>query len=44
MRPTVHRAVAGLMIWLWISTTVILLGAEVNAEIERSDGLRFHSW
>ena len=27
-------AVAGLMIWLWISTTVVLLGAELNAEIE----------
>jgi membrane protein len=22
------------MIWLWISTTVMLLGAELNAEIE----------
>ena len=27
-------AVVGLMIWLWISTTVVLLGAEFNAEIE----------
>jgi membrane protein len=27
-------AVAGLMVWLWISTTVVLLGAELNAEIE----------
>jgi membrane protein len=27
-------AVAGLMIWLWISTTVVLLGAELNAELE----------
>ena len=27
-------AVVGLMIWLWISTVVILLGAEFNAEIE----------
>ena len=27
-------AVVGLMIWLWISTVVVLLGAEFNAEIE----------
>src|SRR4029077_2761666 len=27
-------AVVGLMIWLWISNTVMLLGAELNAEIE----------
>jgi membrane protein len=27
-------AVVGLMIWLWISTVVVLLGAELNAEIE----------
>ena len=27
-------AVVGLMIWLWISTAVVLLGAELNAEIE----------
>jgi membrane protein len=27
-------AVAGLMVWLWISTIVVLLGAELNAEIE----------
>ena len=27
-------AVVGLMIWLWISTIVVLLGAELNAEIE----------
>lgn len=27
-------AVAGLMVWLWISTVVVLLGAELNAEIE----------
>jgi membrane protein len=27
-------AVVGLMMWLWISTIVILLGAELNAEIE----------
>ena len=26
--------VVGLMIWLWISTIVVLLGAELNAEIE----------
>ena len=27
-------AVVGLMIWLWISTILVLLGAELNAEIE----------
>jgi len=27
-------AVIGLMMWLWLSTTVILVGAELNAEIE----------
>jgi membrane protein len=27
-------AVAAMMMWLWISTTVVLLGAELNAEIE----------
>src|ERR1700735_1814081 len=27
-------AVGGLMIWLWISTILVLLGAELNAEIE----------
>ena len=27
-------AVVGLMIWLWLSTIVVLLGAEFNAEIE----------
>jgi membrane protein len=27
-------AVIGLMMWLWISTTVVLVGAELNSEIE----------
>ena len=27
-------AAVGLMMWLWISATVVLLGAELNAEIE----------
>jgi membrane protein len=27
-------AAVGLMVWLWISTIVVLLGAELNAEIE----------
>ena len=27
-------AVVGLMMWLWLSTIVVLLGAELNAEIE----------
>ena len=28
--------VIGLLNWMWISTIVILLGAEVDAEFERS--------
>ena len=28
-------AAVGLMMWLWISTIVVLLDAELNAEIER---------
>jgi len=31
-------AVIGLMMWLWLSTTVILAGAELNAEIEHQTG------
>ena len=27
-------AVIGLMMWMWLSTIVILVGAELNAEIE----------
>jgi membrane protein len=27
-------AAIGLMVWMWMSTTVVLLGAELNAEIE----------
>jgi membrane protein len=27
-------AVIGFMIWMWLSTTIVLLGAEINAEIE----------
>jgi membrane protein len=27
-------AVIGLMMWIWLSITVILVGAELNAEIE----------
>ena len=34
MLPSSLGAVVGLMIWLWISTIVVLLGAELNAEIE----------
>jgi len=29
-----HLRPLGVMVWLWISTTVMLLGAELNAEIE----------
>ena len=33
--PTARSAPPiGLMMWLWISATVVLLGAELNAEIE----------
>ena len=28
-------AVIGFMIWMWLSTIVILLGGEINAEMER---------
>ncbi|MHA6299762.1 YihY/virulence factor BrkB family protein [Devosia sp. CAU 1758] len=27
-------AVIGLMIWLWVSTTIVILGAELNSEVE----------
>ena len=27
-------AAIGLMVWMWMSTIVVLLGAELNAEIE----------
>jgi membrane protein len=28
-------AVIGFMVWMWLSTIVILLGAEIDAELER---------
>jgi membrane protein len=31
-------AVIGFMVWIWISTIVILLGAEIDAEVERRTG------
>lgn len=31
-------AVIGFMTWMWISATVIMLGAELNAEIEKAAG------
>jgi membrane protein len=31
-------AVIGFMVWIWISTIVILLGAEIDAELERRAG------
>ncbi len=34
-------AVVGLMMWLWISTIVVLLGAELNAEIEHQTARDF---
>ncbi|HEX8665958.1 MAG TPA: YihY/virulence factor BrkB family protein, partial [Beijerinckiaceae bacterium] len=27
-------AVIGFMTWMWLSTTIVLIGAEINAEIE----------
>jgi membrane protein len=27
-------AVVGFMVWIWLSTAVILIGAELNAEME----------
>ena len=43
LKPQVSRALGWLalasvivfLVWLWITNTVILLGAELNAEIER---------
>jgi membrane protein len=32
-------AVIGLMTWIWISTIVILVGAKINAELERQPGV-----
>jgi len=29
-------AIVGFMTWIWLSAIVILLGAELNAQIERS--------
>jgi membrane protein len=31
-------AIVGLMIWIWISSIIVLLGAELNGEIERQVG------
>jgi membrane protein len=31
-------AVIGLMTWMWISAVVIIMGAELNAEIEKAAG------
>jgi membrane protein len=31
-------AIIGLMLWLWLSMLIVLAGAELNAEIERSTG------
>ena len=34
-------AAIGMMTWMWISMIVVLLGAELNAEIQRKDERRF---
>jgi membrane protein len=31
-------AVIGFMMWTWISTTIIILGAELNSEMEHQPG------
>jgi len=31
-------AAIGLMIWMWVSSIVVLLGAALNSEIERQTG------
>ena len=31
-------AVIGFMTWMWLSITVVLLGGELNAQIERQAG------
>jgi len=33
-------AIIGFMVWVWISTIVILLGAEIDAEVERRTACR----
>ena len=33
-------AVIAFMTWLWLSTVIVLVGAELNAELERRDGKR----
>jgi membrane protein len=35
-------AAVGFMTWIWISTTVILVGAKINAELERQSGIDTH--
>lgn len=30
-------AVAGLMVWTWISVIILLVGAEINAELEQTE-------
>jgi uncharacterized BrkB/YihY/UPF0761 family membrane protein len=32
------------MTWIWISTVVILIGAKINAELERQGGRRHDNW
>ena len=32
-------AVVGLMMWMWLSTIVVLVGAELNSEIERQTAI-----
>ena len=35
-------AVIGLMMWMWISTAVVLIGAELNSEIEHQTARELH--
>jgi membrane protein len=32
-------AVAGLMVWIWISVIILILGAELNAELEHQTAI-----
>jgi membrane protein len=35
-------AIIGFMTWMWVSTIVVLVGAKLNAEIERQTARRYH--
>ena len=37
-------AAIGMMIWMWMSSIVILVGAELNSEIEHQTAQELHDW